>query len=102
MPNQKAFLIPQKLSLPLSLTCHQLLQTSLAPLKVPFQDFSASFPNLKAVLKRIKPINAAGRPKETWCLCVDWLRYRPMKKTYLAMKQVGWGNKEYYDSLVES
>ncbi len=42
---------------------------------------------MEDLLRLVKPLNAAGRPKKAWSICVDCLQYRPTKKSYWKKKR---------------
>lgn len=75
----------------LALSCRRLLQTSTM---LSLGTFSApkhrSLPDdrcpdrqhyetINVLLQRLRPLDAGGRKKRTWCLCAHCLRYRPRR-----------------------
>ncbi|OCK89140.1 uncharacterized protein K441DRAFT_668167 [Cenococcum geophilum 1.58] len=85
----------------LAFTCKHLLQVSA----------SASLRKPRPVLQRglclellrlIEPLNARGRPKMSWAVCHDCLRYRPTKKCYWATKRRDWVITKNWQKRVNS
>ena len=53
---------------------------------------------MEDLLRLVKPLNAAGRPKKAWYICVDCLPYRPSKKSYWKKKRAT--GLDYWDYWV--
>ncbi|MCJ1243467.1 hypothetical protein MMC30_000664 [Trapelia coarctata] len=90
----------------LALACKNLLQiSSLVSLKTlyPIEHKAAcSCREMEKFLIRIKPLNARGREKKTWAVCVDCMRYRPTRKSYWKRKRGHWVNTKHWESLLWS
>lgn len=78
----------------LAFTCKHLLQVStLVSLKMSnfvgarLAEGSKQSSIMENLLKRVKPLTAAGRPKKGWQICVDCLRYRPVRMSYWKKKR---------------
>jgi hypothetical protein len=47
------------------------------------------------------PLDARGRPKRTWAVCGDCLRYRPTRKSYWKAKQSVRVKTKTWDGVVK-
>ena len=87
----------------LALTCKRLLQISASvSVKTPSPTRSLSpCPKMK-LLRRLMPLDARGRPKRTWAVCGDCLRYRPTRKSYWKAKQSVRVKTKAWEGVVKS
>ncbi|KAF2177806.1 hypothetical protein K469DRAFT_542416, partial [Zopfia rhizophila CBS 207.26] len=89
----------------LAFSCRNLLQISaLASLKVLLQPKhrpSGSYQKIEELLKRVKRVDACGKPRRSWGVCVDCMQYRPTRKSYWNTKQLNWGDREAWDMAVK-
>jgi hypothetical protein len=92
--------------LSLALTSKNLLQispyVSLKTLSPTGHRALCSCRKMEELLRRVKPLDARGRPKRTWAVCCDCLRYRPTRKSYWKGKRKDWGSTDIWEYKVES
>ncbi|KAF2787487.1 hypothetical protein K505DRAFT_329648 [Melanomma pulvis-pyrius CBS 109.77] len=89
-----------------ALSCQYILQISaLASLKVPFQRKICG-PGcrchlwIEGLLKRMKPVDARGKLKRSWALCIDCPQYRPTRKSYWNKKKSNCSSGKSWDIMV--
>ena len=77
--------------LALALVCKHLLQVSasisLKTSSLVGRRVSRHRSTMEDLLRLVKPLNTAGRPKKAWAICVDCLQYRPTKRSYWKKKR---------------
>jgi hypothetical protein len=87
----------------LALSCKRLLQISASvSVKIPSLTISLSSCPKTKLLRRLMPLDARGRPKRSWAVCGDCLRYRPTRKSYWKAKQSVWVKTKTWEGVVKS
>ncbi|KAL9103211.1 MAG: hypothetical protein Q9163_001738 [Psora crenata] len=90
--------------LALALACKRLLQvSSCIRLKISSltgQPVSRHSGTMEKLLRFVRPVDARGRPKRGWSVCVDCLQYRPMRKSYWKKKRPSKWSPEAWDNII--
>jgi hypothetical protein len=56
---------------------------------------------MEELFRRVKPLDLRGRPKRSWAVCDDCLRYWPARRSYWKTKREDWVEMETCEWTVE-